>query len=79
MKYKVRLCAHRGQQQWGVNYWETYTPVANWTSVRLLLALAHIHGLESRSIDFVLAFSQAVLETEVYIEISYGFDRFYDR
>ena len=23
LKYKARLCAHGGMQQWGVNYWET--------------------------------------------------------
>ena len=78
LKYKARLCAHGGQQQWSVNYWETYAPVANWASVRLLLALSHIFGLESKSIDFVLAFPQAVLETEVYMEIPQGFDRVYD-
>ena len=32
-KYKARLCAHGGMQQWGVNYWETYAPVVNWISV----------------------------------------------
>jgi len=78
LKHKARLCAHGGQQQWGVNYWETYAPVVNWASVRLLLALSHIHGLESRSIDFVLAFPQADLETVVYMEIPYGFDRQYN-
>ena len=26
-KYKARLCAHGGQQQWGVEYLETYAPV----------------------------------------------------
>ena len=78
LKHKARLCAHGGQQQWGINYWETYAPVANWASVRLLLALSHLHGLESRSIDFVLAFPQAVLETEVYMEIPQGFERTHD-
>ena len=34
-KYKSRLCAHGGMQQWGVDYWETYAPVVNWLSVRL--------------------------------------------
>ena len=47
-KHKARLCAHGGQQQWGINYWETYAPVANWASARLLLSLSHMHGLEYR-------------------------------
>ena len=62
MKYKARLCAHGGMQQWGVDYWETYAPVVNWLSVRTLLALSILHGYHSRSIDFVLAFPQADLD-----------------
>ena len=78
LKHKARICAHGGQQQWGIKYWETYAHVANWTLVGLLLALSHIHGLESRSICFVLAFPQVVLETEVHVEMPQGFDRCYD-
>ena len=44
-KHKARLCAHGGMQTWGQNYWETYAPVVNWASVRILLAVAKIHGL----------------------------------
>ena len=62
----------------GHNYWETCTQVANWASVRLLLALSHVHGLESNSIDFVLSFPQAALDTEVHMEILFGFERQHD-
>ena len=37
-----------------------------------------MHGLESRSTDFVLAFPQAVLETDVFMQIPQGFDHYYD-
>jgi len=47
--------------------------------VRLLLALAYMHRLELRSIDFIPVFSQAILEIEVCVEISYSFDIFYDK
>jgi hypothetical protein len=57
-----------------VDYWETYAPVVNWASVRILLAVAKIHGLSSKSIDFVLAFPQADLEVPVYMELPMGFD-----
>ncbi len=68
VKPKARLCAHGGMQTWGQNYWETYAPVVNWASVRLILAIAKIHGLSSKSIDFVLAFPQADLEIPVYMD-----------
>ncbi len=46
----------------------------NWASVRILLAVAKIHGLSSKSIDFVLAFPQANLVVPVYMELPLGFD-----
>ena len=73
LKHKARLNAHGGMQRWGVDYWETYAPVVNWISVRLLLVLAIIHKLETKSIDFVLAFPQADLDRDVYMELPYGF------
>jgi hypothetical protein len=71
-KHKARLCAHGGMQQWGVNYWETYAPVVNWISVRFLLILAELLGLETKALDFVLAFPQADLDVPIYMEIPIG-------
>ena len=73
-KHKARLCAHGGQQQWGVNYWETYAPVVNWISVRFLLILTELAGLETQALDFVLAFPQAALDVPVYMELPSGID-----
>jgi hypothetical protein len=36
-KWKAQLNAHGGQQEHGVNFWETYAPVMNWFSIRLFL------------------------------------------
>ncbi len=71
-KHKAQLCAHRGQQTWGLDYWDTYAPVVIWASVQLLLIIAKIHGLKSKSIDFILAFPQADLDVPVYIKLSAG-------
>jgi hypothetical protein len=71
-KHKARLCAHGGQQTWGQDYWDTYAPVVTWASIRLLLVVAKIHGLRSKSIDFVLAFPQADLDVPVYMELPAG-------
>jgi hypothetical protein len=38
-------------------------------TVRLLLALCNIHGLESKSVDFIQAFPQAYLEVNIWIEL----------
>ncbi len=73
-KHKACLCAHGGMQQWGKNYWETYSPVVNMLSVCLLFAVAHIHGLDSKSIDFVLAFPQADIDIDIWMEIPEGME-----
>ena len=73
-KHKAHICAHGGQQTWGQNDWETYAQVVNWASVRFLLAVAKIHNLPSKSINFILAFPQADLEVPVYMELTMGFE-----
>eukprot|EP00957_Ditylum_brightwellii_P154000 11721731-Ditylum_brightwellii.AAC.1 len=72
-KHKARLCAHGSMQQWGKNYWETYSPVINMLTIKLLLVIAKIHGLESKSIGFVLAFLQADLDVDIWMELPLGF------
>ncbi len=71
---KLVSVPHGGMQTRGIHYWETYASVVNWASVCLLLAVAKIHGLPSKSIDYVLAFPQADLEVPVYMELLLGFD-----
>lgn len=59
IKWKARLCAHGGMQVYGDTYWDTYSPVVSWSTVRLVMILAIILGWEMRSIDFILAYPQA--------------------
>ena len=73
-KHKARLCAHGGQQQWGINYWETYTPVVNWVNVRFLLIISQLTELETQALDFVLASPQAKLDVPVYMNIPPGIE-----
>jgi hypothetical protein len=59
VKHKARLWAHGRMQQWGTNYWETYSPVVNMVTVHLILLLARIYKLDLKAIDFVLAFPKS--------------------
>ena len=72
-KWKARLNCHGGQQEHGVNFWETYSPVVNWFSIRLFLVTSILRNWETRQIDFVLAFPQADVECDIYMEIPVGF------
>ena len=71
-KHKVRLCSHGGQQTRGQDYLDTYTPVVTWASILLLLVVAKIHNLDSKNINFVLAFPQADIPIPVYMELPVG-------
>ena len=69
MKHKYRICAHRAFKQRGVNYRETYDPVVNWICVKLLLSIESIHEFPSIPIDFVLEFTQADFDADVFMEL----------
>ncbi len=60
-------------QEWGTNYWETYSPVLHMVTVCLILMLAQIYKLESKAIDFVLAFPQAELDVNIWMYPPIGF------
>ncbi len=71
-KYKARLNIHGGMQKHGVNYWETYSPVVNWFSIRLCLILTLLFRWKTRQIDFVLAFPQADVECDLFMQLPRG-------
>ena len=73
-KHKARINIHGGKQEYGVNYYETFSPVVTWTTIRLSLTLALLQNWFSRQIDFVLAFPQAPIEFDMYMEIPKGID-----
>lgn len=73
-KWKARLNIDGSKMREGVHYDQTYSPVASWNSIRMLLALAARHNWHTQQIDFVLAFTQAPIERELYLKIPRGFE-----
>ena len=57
----------------GHNYDQVYLPTASWTLIRLLLTLFLLHGWETRTIDYVMAYPQAPADQPFYMEIPKGF------
>ena len=56
----------------GVNSWENYAILVNGISLSSLLDISSIHRFPSRSIDFVLDFSQADIDVDVFLDIPLG-------
>ena len=69
-----QMGAHGGMQQYGVNYWETYSLTVNWISVRFLMIVAQVLELDTQAIDLVLAFPRTELEVPVYMELPAGME-----
>jgi len=72
-KCKARLRAHGGQQEHGINYMETYSPVVMRTTVSLIIMLAMINSWHSRQLDFILAYLQADVDGDIYMKLPKGF------
>lgn len=73
-KWKARLNIDGSRMIKNRDYDQTYAPVANWNSIRLLLILVLIHGWHTKQLDYVLAFTQAPVERELYMQIPKGFE-----
>ena len=68
IKWKARLCAGRHRSQEFVDYWSTYSPVVSWNTVWLMIVIALINNWHMESIDFVLAFPQAPIRTNIFMK-----------
>nr|GEV06345.1 reverse transcriptase domain-containing protein [Tanacetum cinerariifolium] len=72
-KFKARLVIQGFRQKEGIDYFDTYSPVARITTIRLLLALAAIHNLVIHQMDVKTAFLNSDLDEEVYMKQLEGF------
>ena len=71
--FKARLVAKGFTQKEGIDYFDTYAPVARITSIRLLMALASIYDLYIHQMDVKTAFLNGDLDEEIYMEQPEGF------
>lgn len=72
-KFKARLVIQGFKQKSGIDYFDTYAPVARISTIRLLIALASIHNLIIHQMDVKTAFLNGDLDEEVYMNQPQGF------
>ncbi|KAK1670520.1 hypothetical protein QYE76_058679 [Lolium multiflorum] len=71
---KARLVAQVYSQVEGVDYGETFAPVARLESIRILLAYAAHHGFKLQQMDVKSSFLNGPLHEEVYVKQPPGFE-----
>ncbi|GJW87673.1 retrotransposon protein, putative, ty1-copia subclass, partial [Tanacetum coccineum] len=71
--YKARLVAKGYTQTPGIDYEETFSPVADIRAIRILIAIAAYYDYEIWQMDVKTAFLNEYLNVEVYMEQPEGF------
>ena len=74
-KYKARLVAKGYSQVQGINYDDTYTPVARLSSLRTILAITAHNDWDIKVFDFHLAFLNGKLnqDEDIYMDLPPGY------
>ncbi len=72
-RFKARLVAKGFTQEEGIDYDEVFSPVARYTSVRTVLALANEYDMEIEQMDVQTAFLHGDLDEEIYMSQPEGF------
>lgn len=67
-KFKARVVAVGSSQVYGLDYYETFSPVIKLASLRTLLALGNEERMQMRQLDVKTAYLHGELEEEVYME-----------
>jgi Reverse transcriptase (RNA-dependent DNA polymerase) len=71
-QYKARLLAKGYTKTYGIDYHETFAPVAKMNTVRILLSIAVNNGWTLHQMDIKNVFLQGTLEEEVYMNLPPG-------
>jgi len=66
---KARLVARGFSQRPGIDFYETFAPVARLGSIRMLTALAAQNDMKIHQLDITTAYLNGIIEEEIYMEM----------
>ena len=72
-RFKARLVAQGYSQARGVDYDEVFSPVARYSTLRTLIALANANDWEIHQMDVKTAFLNGSIDTDIYMAQPEGF------
>jgi hypothetical protein len=74
-KFKARFCAHGNQQKKGIDFFETWSPVVQWSTIWIMMILSALKGWKSVQCGITEAFIDALLKPgkEIYVHQPHSF------
>ena len=73
-KHKARLKIQGSWQEFAANFFNIFSPVVTWFTIRMVLVLSIITGRSTCQVDFILAFLQSNIEFNMYIDNTKGIE-----
>ena len=67
-KLKAQLCVHGDKLVHGVDFFKSYAPVVQWTTIHLILILAIVLNCIAVQTDYTNAYAQATLTEELHVD-----------
>ncbi|GMF22450.1 unnamed protein product [Phytophthora lilii] len=72
IRYKARLVAKGFKQKYGIDFFKTYSPVANMNSIRVVLAVCVAAKYVMEHLDANTAFLNSELKDRVHMEVPFN-------
>ena len=67
------MCVCGDKQEHGVDFFKTYAPAVQWTTIQLILIVANVLNWVTVHMDYTNAFAQAPLDEELFMELPKDF------